>query len=74
MKIYDCDVMHKVIVVERTVVRANNIEEIKLAIEQVNSSFYPISEKMYKESQTNQSNESTQNTDSVVDTDYEIVD
>ena len=29
MKIYDCDVMHKAIVVERTVVRANNIEEIK---------------------------------------------
>ena len=54
--------------------KSNNIEEIKLAIEQVNSSFYPISEKMYKESQTNQSNESTQNTDSVVDTDYEIVD
>ena len=54
--------------------KSNNIEEIKLAIEQVNSSFYPISEKMYKESQTNQSNESTQNIDSVVDTDYEIVD
>ena len=29
MKIYDCDVMHKAIVVERTIVRANNIEEIK---------------------------------------------
>lgn len=29
MKIYDCDVMHKAIVAERTVVRGNNIEEIK---------------------------------------------
>lgn len=29
MKIYDCDVMHKAIVVERTVIRANNIEEAK---------------------------------------------
>ncbi len=29
MKIYDCDVMHKAIVAERTVVRANNIEESK---------------------------------------------
>ena len=29
MEIYDCDVMHKAIVVERTVVRANNIEEAK---------------------------------------------
>lgn len=29
MKIYDCDVMHKAIVVERTVVRANHIEEAK---------------------------------------------
>lgn len=29
MKIYDCDVMHKAIVIERAVVRANNIEESK---------------------------------------------
>lgn len=29
MKIYDCDVIHKAIVVEKTVVRANNIEESK---------------------------------------------
>lgn len=29
MKIYDCDVMHKAIVVERTAIRANNIEEAK---------------------------------------------
>lgn len=29
MKIYNCDVMHKAIVTKRTVVRANNIEEIK---------------------------------------------
>lgn len=29
MKIYDCDVMHKAIVIEKTVVRANNIEESK---------------------------------------------
>lgn len=29
MKIYDYDVMHKAIVIEKTVVRANNIEESK---------------------------------------------
>lgn len=29
MKIYDCDVMHKAIVIERAVVRTNNIEESK---------------------------------------------
>lgn len=32
MKIYDCDVMYKATVVERTVVRANDIEEAKQKI------------------------------------------
>ena len=32
MKIYDCDVMYKATVVERTVVKANDIEEAKQKI------------------------------------------